>query len=100
MKEKMKKEARKKMLKKLKSSMNEDMYNPMKENMQKVTVASDSAEGLKEGLSKAQEILKKKKEMMGDDYACGGTKKDKYMKGGVEKMSKADKIKQLMKKRK
>lgn len=34
--------------------------------MRKVTVASPTAEGLKEGLSKAQEILEKRKEMKND----------------------------------
>jgi len=33
--------------------------------LQKVTVASDSKEGLEKGLSKAQEILKKRAEMLG-----------------------------------
>lgn len=96
----MKKDARKKMLKKLKGAMKEDMFSPMKDKMQKVTVASDSAEGLEKGLSKAKELLEKKEDMMGDEYACGGMKKDKYKDGGAKKMSKADKIKELMKKRK
>ena len=68
----MKKEARKKMLQELKKMMGDDMHEGMKEkmkDMQKVTVASDSKEGLEEGLSKAQEILKKRKE-----FGCGGKK--------------------------
>lgn len=93
MKEKMKKEARKKMLEKLKGTMKENMFNPMKESMQKVTVASDSKEGLMKGLEKAEEVLGEKEE--GEEYACGGKKE--YKDGG---MSKADKIKKLMKKRK
>lgn len=80
-----KKEARKRMLKKMKKEASDDIYSPMKENMSKVTITSDSKEGLEKGLSKAQEILKKREEMMedGDDYECGG-KKDKYMDGGIK----------------
>lgn len=126
---KMRKEARKKMLKKMKGMLKDDMYGPMKDKMkgmQKVTVASDSQEGLKEGLNKAQEIMSKRKEMMGEDYMDGGYKRgyeedkevskkkpkylshrrenkekmhDQYMDGGY-KMSKADKIKEMMKKKK
>jgi|LakMenEpi03Aug12_release.lakeMendotaPanAssembly.Ray.scaffolds.fasta_scaffold2982852_1 hypothetical protein len=52
------------MLKELSKVMSSDMYSPLKEKkLQKVTVASDSAEGLKKGLSKAEQILSKKKEM-------------------------------------
>lgn len=38
----------------------------------KVSVMSDSEEGIEEGLSKAEEILKKRKEMMKskDSYEC------------------------------
>ena len=133
-------EARKKMAKMLKGMMKDDMYGDMKDKMkgmQKVTVASDSKEGLEEGLDKAKQIMEKRKEMEGDDYACGGTKKgkkyaeggykrgyeegdevtkkkpkylshrrenkekmhDQYKDGGIE-MSKKDKIKELMKKKK
>lgn len=95
MKENMKKEARKKTLKNIKSIMKDDMFEPMKKKLQKVTVASNSPEGLEEGLSMAKEILEKKEDMMGEEYACGGKKE--YKDGG---MSKADKIKELMKRRK
>lgn len=57
--------AKSKMLKELKKSMMEEMGAPFGEKMKemkKVTVASDSEEGLEEGLSKAQQILKKKKD--------------------------------------
>jgi hypothetical protein len=63
-----KKEARKDMLKSLKKMMmaEDDMGLGEKlGKMQKVTVAADSTEGLKKGLSKAEEILKKRKGMMG-----------------------------------
>lgn len=75
---KMKKEARKKMLRELKNMMKDDMHEDMREKMkgmQKVTVASDSPEGLEMGLSKAQKILKKRKEM--DEYKDGGYKESK-----------------------
>lgn len=65
--------ARMKMLKMLKDEMLDEMGEgaglaEKLEGMKKVTVASDSEEGLKEGLSKAQQILDKKKmmESMGD----------------------------------
>lgn len=60
----MKRKAKEGMLKELSKVMSSDMYSPLKEKkMQKVTVASDSAEGLKKGLSKAEQILSKKKEI-------------------------------------
>jgi hypothetical protein len=60
----MKRKAKEGMLKELSKVMSSDMYSPLKEKkLQKVTVASDSAEGLKKGLSKAEQILSKKKEL-------------------------------------
>lgn len=64
------KEAKMKMLAELKKAMSDDMYSPMSDalkdkKMKKVTVMSDSEEGLKKGLSKAEEIMKKKSEMEG-----------------------------------
>lgn len=57
----MKKKARLEKLKEMKKSMKDEMMNKMdKSDMQKVTVMSDSKEGLEKGLSKAQEIMKKK----------------------------------------
>lgn len=60
-----------KMKDKYKSKRMEDMM-PDLEDMKKVTVMSDSEEGLKEGLSKAEQIMKMK----------GG---EKYMDGGYGK---------------
>lgn len=74
----MKKEARKKMLKKLKGMMRDDMHGDKMEGMKKVTVMSDSKEGLEKGLSKAQKIMKGKM----DEYGCGGKE---YADGGYEK---------------
>ena len=52
--------------------MRDDMGGPLKEKlegMKKVTVASDSEEGLKEGLSMAEKIMEKRKMMEDmDDY--------------------------------
>jgi len=83
-------EAKKKMLKELKSMMRDDYYSPMKDDMKKITVMSDSEEGLKEGLSKAEEIMKMKgldederdeereeESEEGEEYSYGGTKKKK-----------------------
>jgi hypothetical protein len=58
--------AKSKMLRELKKAMMEELGAPLGEkmkDMKKVTVASDSEEGLEEGLSKAQQILQKKSEM-------------------------------------
>jgi hypothetical protein len=82
-------EAKKKMLKELKKMMRDDYYEPMKGDIKKVTVMSDSEEGLKEGLSKAEEIMKMKglekdeereeeyEEDESEEYASGGCKKKK-----------------------
>lgn len=60
----MKKKAKKEMLSALSSEMKDMMREGYKDSdlmdKMKVTVASDSEEGLEEGLSKAQEIMKKK----------------------------------------
>ena len=75
-------EAKKKMLKELKKMMRDDHYEPMKGDMKKkVTVVADSDEGLKEGLSKAEQIMEMKenscKKEDEDDYSHGGMKKQK-----------------------
>lgn len=101
MKKDMKNEAKRESLKALKKMMMEDMGAPVGEKlkgMQKVTVAAPDAEGLEEGLSMAEKILKKRlgdseemseeneempEELMKmmemeedeDEYACGGMKK-------------------------
>lgn len=68
MKDEMKSHVKRSILKDLKEAMRQDMHGSMGDKMkQKVVVASDSPEGLEEGLSKAQEILKKRLEMMGED---------------------------------
>jgi len=59
-------EAKRKMLMALKKDMmmEDDMgLGDKLKKMKKVTVASDTEEGLKEGLSKAEEILKKRKDI-------------------------------------
>lgn len=59
------------MLKELSNEMSDDMYSPMKDmlgkkGMKKVTVASDSPEGLQKGLSMAEKLMKLKKEQNGE----------------------------------
>lgn len=57
----MKKKARLENLKKMSKKMKEKMMDKMdKSDISKVTVMSDSPEGLEEGLSKAKEIMNKK----------------------------------------
>jgi len=55
-----KKKAKLSQLKDLSKEMRKMMGDSFGDSMQKVTVASDSPEGLQKGLSKAQEIMKKK----------------------------------------
>lgn len=63
--------AKAEMLKELSNEMSDDMYSPMKDmlgkkGMKKVTVASDSPEGLQKGLSMAEKLMKLKKEQNGE----------------------------------
>jgi hypothetical protein len=60
-----KKTAKMDMLKELSKEMSDDQYSPLADKLkgkklQKVSVMSDSKEGLKKGLSKAEELLKMK----------------------------------------
>jgi hypothetical protein len=55
------------MLKELSKEMSDDMYSPMKDmigkkGLKKVSVMSDSPEGLKKGLSMAEKLMKLKKD--------------------------------------
>jgi len=55
------------MLKELSKEMSDDMYSPMKDmigkkGLKKVSVMSDSPEGLKKGLSVAEKLMKLKKD--------------------------------------
>jgi len=59
-------EAKMKALEELKSMMMSEDDMGIPESMQKITIASDSKEGLKEGLSKAEEIMNKRSSMMDD----------------------------------
>lgn len=66
-----KSKAKAEMLKELSKEMSDDMYSPMKDmlgkkGMKKVTVASDSPEGLKKGLSMAEKLMKLKSEQNGE----------------------------------
>jgi hypothetical protein len=66
----MKNRAKSEMLKELSKTMSDDQNSPLKDIMgkklQKVTVMSDSKKGLEKGLSKAEQILKKKESMNPD----------------------------------
>ena len=78
-----KKELKEELLKMLKSDMmgmkkesKKDLFGDMmpKKGMQKVTVMADSPEGLKKGLSKAEEIMEAKlgkKEESEEEEECG-----------------------------
>lgn len=64
----MKKDAKMEVLKKMKKKhKEEDMDKMIKPDLQKVTVMSDSKEGLKEGLSKAEEIMEGRMSMLEKD---------------------------------
>jgi hypothetical protein len=68
---KKKTQARAAMLDELKKEMSNDSYSPMKEmmgkkGMKKVSVMSDSPEGLQKGLSMAEKLMKLKKEQNGE----------------------------------
>lgn len=101
----------KELSKEMKKMMGDGFAEGMK-GMQKVTVASDSKEGLQKGLSKAQEIMKKKglmEEMPEKEdkeevcEACEGEgceqceEMEEYEEGMEEDMS-ADAIKEKIKK--
>lgn len=64
-------QAKRKMLKELKKLMAEQDFgeegDSFKSKMKKVTVASPSSEGLQKGLSLAEKLMAKKKEMEGDE---------------------------------
>lgn len=64
MKKDAKMEVLKKMREKCKSEDHEKMIKP--DHLQKVTVMADSKEGLKEGLSKAEEIMESRLGMLGE----------------------------------
>lgn len=94
-------------LKDLRGEMNSMMGDSYGKNLKKVTVASDSKEGLEEGLSKAQEIMKKKGVMqeMSDEEKMSGMEdlndsEEAMLEGAMEDMvdsvnySSADEIKE------
>jgi hypothetical protein len=64
-------QAKRKMLKELKKLMAEQDFgeegNSFKSKMKKVTVASPSSEGLQKGLSLAEKLMAKKKEIEGEE---------------------------------
>ena len=63
--------AKAEMLKELSKEMSDDMYSPMKgmlgkKGMKKVSVMSDSPEGLEKGLSMAEKLMKLKSKQGGE----------------------------------
>ena len=70
MEKKAKSKAKSEMLQELSKEMSDDMYSPMKDmlekkGLKKVTVASDSPEGLEKGLSMAEKLMKLKSNQNG-----------------------------------
>ena len=61
------KDAKMSVVKDLQQMASDAMRTGLKGGLKKVTVASDSPEGLKAGLEKAEEIVEKKDEMEGDE---------------------------------
>lgn len=64
--------AKAEMLKELSKEMSDDMYSPMKDmlgkkGMKKVSVMSDSPEGLEKGLSMAEKLMQLKSKQNGDE---------------------------------
>lgn len=64
--------AKAEMLKELSREMSDDMYSPMKDmlgkkGMKKVSVMSDSPEGLEKGLSMAEKLMQLKSKQNGDE---------------------------------
>ncbi len=77
----MKKKARLEKLREMKTKLKKGMMDKMdKDSLQKVTVMSDSKEGLKKGLSKAEEIMKKRFKEGG----VGTGEGEKYQDDGME----------------
>lgn len=64
--------AKAEMLKELSKEMSDDMYSPMKDmlgkkGMKKVSVMSDSPEGLQKGLTMAEKLMQLKSKQNGDE---------------------------------
>lgn len=64
--------AKAEMLKELSKEMSDDMYSPMKDmlgkkGMKKVSVMSDSPEGLEKGLSMAEKLMQLKSKQNGEE---------------------------------
>lgn len=85
--------AKKEMLKKLSKDIANEMKGPMRDGLkskQEVKVVADSKEGLEEGLSKAMQILKKRKEMMGLSEESDDSDEKS------EKIAKLEKMKEML----
>jgi hypothetical protein len=94
---KMKKKAQLSQLKELSKNMSDEIGDSYSKSMpmKKVTVAADSKEGLEKGLSKAQELMKKRglMETMEDDAPCEKSEKSEESSDDLKKKIKEAKSK-------
>ena len=84
--------AKSEMLKELSREMSDDMYSPMKDmlgkkGMKKVSVMSDSPEGLEKGLSMAEKLMKLKSEQNGEDESMEDEKEESPMMEAEDELS-------------
>lgn len=99
----MKKDAKRKAIKSLKDEMADmmgDRYSDGMKDKMSVKVISDSEEGIEEGLSKAQEIMKKRKAMMGEQDSPDISDSAKYgskTSSNYKDFDDSDKLKQRIK---
>jgi hypothetical protein len=73
--------AKSEMLKELSSEMSNESYSPMKDmlgkkGMKKVSVMSDSPEGLKKGLSMAEKLMQLKSKQNGEEEDMGESEEE------------------------
>ena len=84
--------AKSEMLKELSREMSDDMYSPMKgmlgkKGMKKVSVMSDSPEGLEKGLSMAEKFMKLKSEQGGEEESMEEEKEESPMMEAEDELS-------------
>lgn len=84
--------AKSEMLKELSREMSDDMYSPMKgmldkKGMKKVSVMSDSPEGLEKGLSMAEKLMKLKSEQGGEEESMEEEKEESPMMEAEDELS-------------
>jgi hypothetical protein len=84
--------AKAEMLKELSKEMSDDMYSPMKDmlgkkGMKKVSVMSDSPEGLEKGLSMAEKLMQLKSKQNGEEETESDMQKESPEMESEEEMS-------------